>query len=263
MRQEFNYHTHTYRCGHASNCPDEAYVVAALEAGFTRLGFSDHAPYPDRSKPSDRMEFDQLDGYLRSISSLKEKYADQLELKLGFEMEYFPEYQEYIEKVLLKNGDYLICGQHYDHRDGLFDYAHGQSSREKLLTYGRLIAEGLHRVPFLYLAHPDYFCAGITDFDETCRQISHQICQAAVDTNTPLEVNINHVLSPRRHYPDGDHCIYPFRKFWEITQHYPLRCLYGFDAHDPTVLGQGDARYAITDEILQGLDLNFITEPLL
>ena len=40
-----NYHTHTFRCGHAENVPDEAYLQRAIEQGFTVLGFSDHTPW--------------------------------------------------------------------------------------------------------------------------------------------------------------------------------------------------------------------------
>ena len=61
MRQDFNYHTHTFRCGHAATCEDEEYVLSALKAGFRTLGFSDHAPYPDRDKPTDRMDYDRLE----------------------------------------------------------------------------------------------------------------------------------------------------------------------------------------------------------
>ena len=39
-----NYHTHTFRCGHAENVPDEAYLQRAIEQGFTVLGFSDQTP---------------------------------------------------------------------------------------------------------------------------------------------------------------------------------------------------------------------------
>ena len=118
MRQNFNYHAHTFRCGHAAICDDEQYVTAAIEAGFAIFGFSDHAPYPDRSKPTDRMEYSQLDDYLDSITSLKKRYADQLDIRLGFEMEYFPEYEDYIRDVLLKKGEYVILGRTQDDAAG-------------------------------------------------------------------------------------------------------------------------------------------------
>ena len=49
-RQPFNYHTHTYRCGHASTEEDEAYILAAIEAGFKQIGISDHGPFRQFSK---------------------------------------------------------------------------------------------------------------------------------------------------------------------------------------------------------------------
>ena len=39
-----NYHTHTYRCGHAVGT-ERDYVEAALKAGIRTLGFSDHTPH--------------------------------------------------------------------------------------------------------------------------------------------------------------------------------------------------------------------------
>ena len=80
--QLFNYHTHTYRCGHAGG-DDEQYVRAAIAAGYQILGFSDHAPYPGVVHRGDRMNMEELDGYITSINHLKEKYADQIEIKLG------------------------------------------------------------------------------------------------------------------------------------------------------------------------------------
>jgi histidinol-phosphatase (PHP family) len=39
---KYNYHSHTYRCGHASRCSDEDYVLEAIEHGYKKYGFSDH-----------------------------------------------------------------------------------------------------------------------------------------------------------------------------------------------------------------------------
>lgn len=38
-----NYHTHTTRCMHAIGSEEE-YILAAISAGYTELGFSDHTP---------------------------------------------------------------------------------------------------------------------------------------------------------------------------------------------------------------------------
>ena len=44
IRQPFNYHTHTNRCGHASEVTEEEYVLAARKNGLSSLGFSCHVP---------------------------------------------------------------------------------------------------------------------------------------------------------------------------------------------------------------------------
>mgnify|MGYP004576416305 CR=1 FL=1 len=41
-----NYHTHTFRCGHAIG-NDEEYVLEAIALGLNTLGFSDHVMLPN------------------------------------------------------------------------------------------------------------------------------------------------------------------------------------------------------------------------
>ena len=60
----YNYHTHTYRCGHASG-KEEDYVLAAIKLGIKRLGFSDHIILPQGyEQPGTRGSYDVLDDYL-------------------------------------------------------------------------------------------------------------------------------------------------------------------------------------------------------
>ncbi|MCB7558415.1 PHP domain-containing protein, partial [Tyzzerella nexilis] len=40
-----NFHTHTFRCGHAVG-NEEAMVKSAIEEGIEVLGFSEHVPLP-------------------------------------------------------------------------------------------------------------------------------------------------------------------------------------------------------------------------
>ncbi|MBQ1827022.1 MAG: histidinol-phosphatase [Erysipelotrichaceae bacterium] len=264
MRQNFNYHTHTYRCGHASLDSDESYVLSAIKAGFKTLGMSDHAPYPDLKKERDRMNFERIEDYLSSMNALKEKYADQIDLKIGFEMEYFDEYRDYLD-YLLSRADYLILGQHYPSRFAEVDYCYGgqrEVTKEDVEKYGELIEKGLHTGKYLYLAHPDYFMGSQTSFDDTCRKTTHRIFKAAEETDTPVEVNI--ALAKRRKREIDGKTVYPYplREVWQIASQYKLRVLYGYDAHDSALL-QNTEIFDIADSILEGIDLNFIKEPLL
>jgi len=69
-----NYHTHTKRCGHAIGL-DEEYVLSAISNGYVELGFSDHISH-------DNVE--QNEEYIQSIQQLKEKYKDQIDIKIAF-----------------------------------------------------------------------------------------------------------------------------------------------------------------------------------
>ena len=72
-----NYHTHTFRCHHASGS-DEEYVLEAIANGYKVLGFSDHACWEYSSKYVSRirMRVQEFEEYKRSVLYLKEKYKD-------------------------------------------------------------------------------------------------------------------------------------------------------------------------------------------
>ena len=82
--QSFNLHTHTARCGHAAG-EDEAYVLAAIEAGIQVLGFSDHVPWTTAKLFTDRMPMELKDDYLSSIEYLKNKYKNEITILSGYE----------------------------------------------------------------------------------------------------------------------------------------------------------------------------------
>ena len=90
-----NYHTHTWRCKHASGTERE-YIENAIRGGLKILGFSDHTPIPfEGGYVSDhRMEMDLLEDYVTTITALKEEYARDIEIHLGLEFEYAPKYLE-------------------------------------------------------------------------------------------------------------------------------------------------------------------------
>ena len=108
--QNFNYHSHTERCGHAVGS-DEAYVKEAIKNGYRYMGFSDHAPYRNGDAPGERMRVEELADYVSSVRKLQHTYQNQIEIRLGMEIEYFEEQldelMQYKEEM-----DYLILGQH-------------------------------------------------------------------------------------------------------------------------------------------------------
>ena len=71
-----NYHTHTYRCGHAVG-NDEDYVLEAIGLGLQTLGFSDHVMLKNLHQPNVRGDFIQSENYFSSIRKLQEKYKER------------------------------------------------------------------------------------------------------------------------------------------------------------------------------------------
>ena len=79
-----NYHSHSLYCDGRANMED--FIRFALSEGFTSYGFSSHAPLPFSTAWT--MEWDAMDDYLAEFHRLKAKYAGQIELYIGLEIDY-------------------------------------------------------------------------------------------------------------------------------------------------------------------------------
>ena len=117
--QNFNYHSHTYRCGHADlDMKDEEYIEEYIKMGFKKMAFTDHCPDKNEidKEPNVRMKYSQKDEYLNKIKELKEKYAGKIEIQSGFEVEYLPGEEDNIRE-LKEDSDKIILGQHFIYDD--------------------------------------------------------------------------------------------------------------------------------------------------
>ena len=110
-----NYHTHTTRCRHATGTEEE-YVLQAIDGGLKVLGYSDHTPFifPDGYCSSIRMYPEELENYVATILALKEKYAGTIDIRLGLEVEYYPDRMADLLKLIAPYDiEYFILGQHW------------------------------------------------------------------------------------------------------------------------------------------------------
>jgi histidinol phosphate phosphatase hisJ family len=67
----------------------EDFIRFAISEGFSSYGISSHAPLPFSTAWT--MEWDRMDDYLSEFSRLKAKYADEIELAVGLEIDYLNE----------------------------------------------------------------------------------------------------------------------------------------------------------------------------
>ncbi len=101
-------HNHTVLCNHATGTVAE-YVEAAIACKIEYFGFSDHAPM--HYDPKYRMSFEQMDLYELWVKEAREKYANQITVLLGYEVDYLPGYMD--DTVLNRPCDYLIGSVHF------------------------------------------------------------------------------------------------------------------------------------------------------
>ena len=223
-----NLHTHTQRCGHAYGS-DEEFVLAALENGYTKLGFSDHTPFPyepEFQAESTKMSMEMLEDYIASISALKEKYKGQIDILLGLECEAVPRFFPFLTE-LRKRLDYMILGHHGDWTAGFVSPE--LTTPKELEHYVETAVVGLETGLFLYMAHPDLMFAGYPAFDDAAQSLSRQLCREVNRLGIPLEYNLYGTLKKVKAGTLG----YPCAPFWEIAAEENVRAVIGIDAHRP------------------------------
>lgn len=227
-----NYHTHTARCMHAVGT-DEAYIQAAIEAGYSVIGFADHSPwhYDSDFVSHMRMHESEFEGYYQSIKSLKEKYKGQIEVLIGLECEYFPKYMDWLKQLAHDYElDYIIFGNHYYQTDELRQYF-GRSCRQDdfLLKYIDTCIEGMKSGVYSCLAHPDLFMRGRDTFDDYAKELSYKLCRAAKELNIPIEYNLAGAQTNDLAGTTG----YPCDEFWQVAVEVGNDIIIGVDAHEP------------------------------
>lgn len=259
--KKINFHTHTFRCGHAVG-DEEAMIKAAVANGIEELGFSDHIPLPHyrchilngirytikdfhafivaiktlfTNGPDMRMPYQEKSRHLSSVKKLKVKYAEKIKIYQGFEAEYFEEYLDYYQE-LLDSGevDYLILGNHFN-KYSVHSCYYGKTNitNQEIIKYKNDLIKAMDTDLFSYIAHPDLFMIGKVKFDKFCENITREICQKALEKDIPLEVNAGGIRRGLRKV--GDEMLYPYTNdyFFDIVGEMGCKVIIGIDSHSP------------------------------
>lgn len=232
--QNFNYHTHTYRCGHAQNdMKDEDVVKTFIEEGFDKIAFTDHCPEKEiiDKRKNMRMDYSQLDEYLKSIEYLKNKYKDRIEIETGFEIEYLPGQEENLME-LKRLSNKLVLGQHFIYDENNKDlkiFRKCKFSDNDLIKYANYVKKAIElKIPDI-IAHPDIYMLSREEFGENEEKVANIICSVAEKYDVPLEINLN---EPYMYYTKRKPVVkYPCKGFWKVVSTYNIRVVYGIDAH--------------------------------
>jgi len=218
-----NYHSHTYRCHHATGTQRE-YIEEAIRGGFRIWGFSDHTPYPFGNGYVSRIRMlpEELESYVEDTIRLRDEYRDQISIHLGLEVEYYPRHFE--DLLRLCEGfpiEYMILAQHATGNEYDGTYSGRETEDEAILkAYCDQITEGLKTGKFLYVAHPDLinFAGDAAIYEKHIRPL----CRKMKEMRIPAEINFLGLAEGRN---------YPNPMFWKIAGEEQVDTVLGVDAH--------------------------------
>lgn len=250
---DYNYHTHTFRCHHATGTERE-YIEKAIACGIKHMGFSDHIPFkfPDGYESEHRVYTCDVQDYMDTLRALREEYKDKIEISIGFEAEFYPKYFEQMLSQAIEYGaEYLILGQHYlgNELPDKITASKMHTEPANTIEYTDAVIAAMETGYFTYVAHPDLInFAGDESIYETQMR---KICSKSAELNIPLEINFLGIRTNRR---------YPREDFWKIAGEEKSPVTFGFDAHDVEAACDKESEIKALD-MVKKFKLNYIGKP--
>lgn len=225
-------HNHTTRCNHAEGTIDE-YIARAIELGIDIYGFSEHAPMD--FDENYRLSFDEMSLYEADILNAKEKYKNDIEILLGYEVDWLPNHMS--ERVLKSNVDYLIGSVHFLDKWG-FDnpeFIGGYKDRdidEVWQIYFNTIEDMAKSGLFDIVGHLDLMKVFKFLPNIDIRLLAKGALSAIKQSNMTIELN-----SAGLRKPIGE--IYPSRGLLELAYELDIPITFSSDAHKVEQIGYG------------------------
>ncbi|MBO0441263.1 histidinol-phosphatase HisJ [Candidatus Enterococcus ikei] len=107
-------HTHTEFCPHGKVEDTELLIQRAISLGFKEYSITEHAPLPTgiekiaAGEPkvwtTASMALNDVDNYFKKMSALRKKYAADIIIHIGFELDYFSEFESWTRDFLSEYG---------------------------------------------------------------------------------------------------------------------------------------------------------------
>lgn len=221
-----NFHTHTYRCKHATGDIDD-YVKHAIDSDLDVLGIADHTPLPEDQWPEDRMTLLELEDYTQKIEKAQKENNNKITIFKGMECDPHPSHIDFFKKELLeKRGyDYLISSVHYIEWKNERQHAAMLTEEDQIAIYKDNLIFGIEQGIFAFVGHPDFFAVTFHKMTTRVEQYCREIFQAASEYNIPLEINGGGFTRKTLNYP--------WPAFWELGKEYDIQVICNSDAHHP------------------------------
>jgi histidinol-phosphatase (PHP family) len=212
------------------------YVEAAIAAGVTTLGFSDHSPFfaepAEHALPGVAMAKGDFPGYVAEAVRLREEYRSRIGILVGVESDFFPEHAAlYRAQYAALPLDYVIGSVHVLDGVDLFRPSRWENAtrnelRDQRERYCALVARSARSGMFDILGHIDVIKAVCPQIAEVATPAVDRMLREIADADVVIEVNTSGTTKPcGGWYPSGD--------IIERAHHYGVKVTFGSDAHTP------------------------------
>ena len=238
-----NYHSHCSFCD--GRAPLEEFVKEAIRQGFYSYGVSSHAPIPFPTQWT--MEWGQMEAYLDEFKNLRQKYADEIELYVGLEIDYLneesnPSVARFTELPL----DYRIGSVHLlydaagevvdiDCSPAVFKERVDRHFNGDVLRVVRMYFDRLFRMVelggFDILGHADKM-----HYNASCYHpglLDEPWYEALMKDYFSLVASRGYLVEINTKAYDSLGTFYPNSRYWELMKEYQIKILVNSDAHYP------------------------------
>ena len=229
-------HNHTTRCNHAKGSM-ESYIQRAIELGIDIYGFSEHAPM--HFDEHYRLKFEEMPLYASDVNHLKEQYQDEIQILLGYEVDYLDGYMD--ERVLHADVDYLIGSVHFLEKWGFDNPEFMDEYRKRDIDtiwqeYFNAIEAMAKLGRFDIVGHLDLIKVFNFMPQRDIRLIAKKALHAIKKSNMVIELNSAGLRKPCKE-------IYPSAPLLEMAYELEIPVTFSSDAH---AVGQVGYRYEET-----------------
>ncbi len=244
-----NYHSHCSFCD--GRAPLEEFVKEAISQGFYSYGVSSHAPLPFPTQWT--MEWEQMEAYLDEFKNLRSKYADEIELYVGLEIDYLneesnPSVARFTELPL----DYRIGSVHLlydaagevvdiDCSPAVFKERVDRHFNGDIVGVVRMYFDRLFRMVelggFDILGHADKM-----HYNASCYHpglLDEPWYEALMKDYFSLVASRGYLVEINTKAYDSLGTFYPNSRYWELMKEYQIKVLVNSDAHYPERINAG------------------------
>lgn len=263
-------HSHTEFCPHGSGDDVELMIQKAIKLGFQEYSITEHAPLPPAFKTmyagqptgltEASMAMGDLEAYFAKANRMKAKYAQQIHIHIGFEVDFIPDFADWTRAFLDEYGpktdDGILSVHFMKGRNGKYwcvddtpeDFATGLlepagDSQTIFAQYFKAVEQsvttdlgqyGPQRIGHMTLVRKfqDHFSLD-PDYSQQNQQLIQEILKAVADSHKQLDFNAAGLYKQDCNEP------YPNFPIATTAKKLGIPLIYGSDAHSIAEIGHG------------------------